>query len=167
MSTPTETEFFFTHWSVQPRRMDPAEADDGLFGTFVVITPDEWDALRARLQVLSLGRLWMEYEQIMDDIHNDASFLGRPYKGTGQEEILERILEWDRMRQLRPLYEELLMEKGWSGEGMPPREAMCYCRVCGYRMGYHDRREEVCDECEREMWRDEWREEMRRERRGW
>jgi hypothetical protein len=108
--------------------------------------------------------MWLEYEQLTDEIRNDEHYLGRPEDYFTAEEILEHIIEWDRGRQLRPLYEQLLIEKGWSGDGYPP-EAMCYCKVCQYRMSYHDRRDDVCDECEQEMWRDEWREEQRREMR--
>ena len=148
-----------------PRRMDPAEEEDGLFGTFAVITPEEWEAQRARLQPLSLGRMWLEYEQLTDEIRNDEHYLGRPEDYATAEDILRHIIEWDRGRQLRPLYERLLIEKGWSGDGYPSAKAMCYCNVCRHRMSYHDRRDDVCDECEQEMWRDEWREEQRREMR--
>jgi hypothetical protein len=160
-TTPAETMDLSWVWT-PPRRMDPAEEEDGLFGTFDVITPEEWEAQRARLQPLSLGRMWLEYEELTDGIRNDEHYLGRPQDYVTAEDILEHIIDWDRGRQLRPLYEQLLVEKGWSGDGYPPMKAMCYCNVCRHRMGYWDRRDDVCDECEQEMWRDEAREEWRR-----
>jgi hypothetical protein len=134
--------------------MDPAEAEDGLFGTFMVITPNELTAELRQLQPLSLGRLWLRYEELIDEIHNNEYRLGHPQDYMGPEDYLKYMIGWDRARQLRPLYEELLVEKGWSGEGYPPRETLLFCERCVHRLTYRDRGTEVCDECEEDAWRD-------------
>jgi hypothetical protein len=142
--------------------------DDGLLGTFNPISEAEWEVKRNRLEGIPLGPLWLEYEEHLYEIQMLEWYLGHPEHHVAPEDVpgcvLKWLLEWDEYRQLKGLYEEVMREKGWDGEGMP-RDVVPHCNVCRYPMSFHDRRHDVCDECEMEMWRDQWREEMQRERR--
>ena len=136
--------------------------DDGLLGTFAVISPERWEDERARLRELDIGSVWLAYEHLQDDIRMDEWHLSDPDSFMEPEEIPQRIIEWDEDRQFLFLYEEVLREKGWDGEGPP--EGVPHCRVCGYRMGHWDREEHVCGECRADINRDiydEWRREDR------
>lgn len=139
------------------------EHTDELIGTFAVITPEEWAEVRAELEPMSIGDLWLSYEHLLEDIQLYEWHLSDPDSFMEPDEIheciLERIIQWDKQRQMVPFYEEILREKGWNGQGIP--EGVPCCTVCDHRMSHSDRRAEVCDECDMEMMRDQLREERR------
>lgn len=139
---------------------------DGLLGTFANLDPERWEAIAARLMALPFGRLWIDYEGLLEDIDMVERQLGDPLThGFEVEDIMECITTWDELRQQRCLCEEILIQQhGWDRTGPPADSELPHCRVCGYRMGHWDREEHVCDECRADINRDiydEWRREDR------
>lgn len=135
--------------------------DDDLIGTFAVITPEKWAELRTQLETIPLGHLWVEYEAVLDESKMLEWQLGDPDSHMPPVEIQQRVIDWDTSRQMEKMYEQIMLEKGWDGRGVP--EDVPCCRVCSYRMSHWDRRVNVCDECDQEMKRDEYNDWRREE----
>jgi hypothetical protein len=136
---------------------------DGLLGTFAVIEPERWEAIDARLRALPFGRLWIDYEGLLDDIKMAEWQLGEPDKHMVPEEIPQRITSWDELRQMQAHCEEILVERGWGRTGPPAAEELPHCHVCRYRMNHWDKEENVCDDCRHEIQRDLYEERLRDE----
>ena len=135
--------------------------EDDLLGTFAVIEPEKWESIEAELWELPFANLWIDYERILSEIKDLEWQLGCPDNHMLPEDIPQNLAKWDEFRQMLPLYEDILVQRGWDRISTPADEELPQCCICKYRMHHWDKREDMCDECEYEMWRDMAREEGR------
>jgi hypothetical protein len=140
---------------------------DELLGTFAVIEPKRWANIEVELWSLSFGHLWIKYEGLLHDIKELEWHLGCPDEHMLPEDIPENIAKWDELRQMQPLYEDILVQRGWDRITPPAYEELPHCRVCSYRMNHWDEEKNVCEDCREEIRRDMYDEWRWREQRYW
>ena len=137
---------------------------DNLLATSTAIKPERWASIRAELSDTPFGYLWIDYERLLFRIKDIEWQLRCPDDYMLPEEIPLNIAKLHEDRQLQPLYEEILVMKGWDRATTPADEKLPHCHICKYRMQHFDAEEDVCDDCREDIRRDMDYDERGRER---